>query len=100
MLKVVTEQDNLRTRGFQEFEKNLPKIKKRYDTLKELTELNELNEFNVLFKNTYPEIFRWQGSMRSTRNQREDISQKLTQDLKEVAQLNAEISKKLGSLKR
>ena len=98
--KVVTEQDNLRTRGFQEFKKNLPKIKKRYDTLKELTELNELNEFNVLFKNTYPEIFRWQGTMRSTRNQREDISQKLTQDLKEVALLNTEISKKLGSLKR
>ena len=98
--KSVTEQDNLRTRGFQEFEKNLPQIKKRYDTLKELTDLNELNEFNVLFKNTYPEIFRWQGNMRSTRNQREDISQRLTQDLKEVARLNAEISKKLGSLKR
>ena len=98
--KFVTEQDNLRTRGFKEFEKNLPQIKKRYDTLKELTDLNELNEFNVLFKNTYPEILRWQGNMRSTRNQREDISQRLTQDLKEVARLNAEISKKLGSLKR
>jgi hypothetical protein len=59
-----------------------------------------LNEFNVLFKNTYPEIFRWQGSIQSTRNQREDISNRLNQDLREVTRLNAEISKKLGSLKR
>jgi hypothetical protein len=98
--KSVTKQDNLRTRGFQDFEKNLPQVKKRYDTLKKLTELKELNEFNILFKNTYPEIFRWEGNMRSTRNQREDISQRLRQDLKEIAKLNAEISKKLGTLKR
>ncbi|MBC8287414.1 MAG: hypothetical protein H8E42_08055 [Nitrospinae bacterium] len=96
----VIEQDNLRTRGFQNFKENLPQIKKRYETLRELTELNELNEFNALFKNTYPEIFRWQGSMRSTRNQREDIGDRLNQDLREVTRLNAEISKKLGSLKR
>ena len=98
--KTVSEIDNLRTRGFQEFKENLPLIKKKYDTLKELTELNDLNEFNVLFKNTYPEIFRWQGNMRSTRNQRTDIGDRLGQDLREVTRLNAEISKKLGSLKR
>ena len=98
--KTVSEMDNLRTRSFQEFKENLPQIKKKYETLKELTELNDLNEFNVLFKNTYPEIFRWQGNMRTTRNQREDIGDRLGQNLKEVARLNAEISKKLGSLKR
>ncbi len=98
--KSVIELDNLRTRGFQEFKENLPQIKKKYETLKELTELNDLNEFNALFKNTYPEIFRWQGSMRTNRNQREDIGDRLNQDLKEVTRLNAEISKKLGSLKR
>ncbi|MZG30168.1 MAG: hypothetical protein F3741_05035 [Nitrospinae bacterium] len=38
--------------------------------------------------------------MRSTRNQREDIGNRLNQDLKEVTRLNSEISKKLGSLKR
>jgi len=96
----VNEMDNLRTRSFQEFKENLPQIKKKYETLKELTELNDLNEFNVLFKNTYPEIFRWQGNIRSTRNQREDIGDRLGQDLREVTRLNAEISKKLGSLKR
>ena len=98
--KTISEIDNLRTRGIQEFKENLPQIKKKYETLKELTELNDLNEFNVLFKNTYPEIFRWQGNMRTTRNQREDIGDRLGQNLKEVARLNAEISKKLGSLKR
>ncbi len=98
--KPVIELDNLRTRGFREFKENLPQIRKRYETLKELTELNDLNEFNVLFKSTYPEIFRWQGSMRSTRNQREDIGDRLNQGLREVTRLNAEISKKLGSLKR
>ena len=96
----VIELDNLRTQGFREFKENLPQIKKRYETLKELAELNDLNEFNTLFKNTYPEIFRWQGSMRTTRNQREDISDRLNKDLSEVTRLNAEISKKLGSLKR
>ena len=98
--KTVGEIDNLRTRGFQEFKQNLPLIEKKYETLNELTELNDLNEFNVFFKNTYPEIFRWQGNMRSTRNQRADIGDRLSQDLREVTRLNAEISKKLGSLKR
>jgi len=98
--KTVIEMDNLRTRSFQEFKENLPQIKKKYKTLKELTDLNDLNEFNILFKNTYPEIFKWQGNMRATRNQREDIGDRVNGDLKEVTRLNAEISKKLGSLKR
>ena len=96
--KTISEVDNLRTRGIQEFKENLPRIKKKYETLKEMTELNDLNEFNVLFKNTYPEIFRWQGNMRASRNQ--DIGDRLNQDLREIARLNAEISKKLGSMKR
>ena len=98
--KPIIELDNLGTRGFQEFKENLPQIEKNYETLKELTELNDLNEFNQLFKNTYPEIFRWQGSTRTNRNLREDIGNRLNQDLREVTRLNAEISKKLGSLKR
>ncbi len=96
--KTISEIDNLRTRGIQEFKENLPQIKKKYETLKELTELNDLNEFNVLFKNTYPEIFRWQGNMRTSRNQ--DIGDRPHGDLREIARLNAEISKKLGSMKR
>ncbi len=98
--KTVGEMDNLRTRGFQEFNKNLPQVAKKYETLKELADLNELNEFNVLFKNTYPEIFKFQSNLYSARNQREDIGNRLDQDIREVTRLNAEISKKLGSLKR
>jgi len=98
--KTVGEMDNLRTRSFQEFKENLPQIKKKYETLRELTELNDLNEFNVLFKNTYPEVYRWNRSIQTSRNQRDDISDRLGQDLREVTRLNAEISKKLGSMKR
>ena len=91
---------SLRTQGFQEFKENLPQLKKKYDTLKELADLNDLNEFNLLFKNTYPEVLRWQGNMRASRNSLEDIGGKMSDDLKQVSQLNREISKKLGSLKR
>ncbi len=99
--ETIREINNLRTRGFQKFRKDLPQIKKKYETLKELAELNDLNEFNVLFKNTYPGILQWQGNMpTTTRNQREDIGNRLSQDIKKVVRMNAEISKKLGSLKR
>jgi hypothetical protein len=98
--QIIIEKNNLRTLGFQEFKENLPQIMRKYESLKELAELNDLNEFNLIFKNTYPEIFRWQGNMRSTRNQKEDIEDRLSEDLKEVTRLNTEISKKLGSLKR
>jgi len=84
--------------GLQDFKEKLPELQKKYDSLKELAELNEFNEFNMLFKNTYPEIFRWQGNMQASRN--DDIGGKIRDDLKKVTRLNAEISKKLGSLKR
>jgi hypothetical protein len=98
--QIIIKKNNLRTLGFQEFKENLPQIMRKYESLKELAELNDLNEFNLIFKNTYPEIFRWQGNMRSTRNQKEEIEDRLSEDLKEVTRLNTEISKKLGSLKR
>jgi hypothetical protein len=98
--KTLSELNSLRTQGFQEFKEKLPELQKKYDSLKKLTELNDLNEFNLLFKNTYPEIFRWQGSLRTSRNLLEDIGGKIVADLKEVTRLNGEISKKLGSLKR
>lgn len=92
--------NSLRTQGFQEFKQKLPELQKKYDSLKELTELNDLNEFNSLFKNTYPEIFRWQGILRASRNLLEGIGEKIGKDLTQVTRLNGEISKKLGSLKR
>ncbi len=98
--KTLSEVDSLRTQGFQEFKDNLPEIQKKYDSLKELAELNDLNEFNLLFKNTYPEVFRWQGSLRTSRNLLEDIGERMSKDLIQVTRLNGEISKKLGSLKQ
>jgi hypothetical protein len=94
----LSEMNTLRAMGLQDFKEKLPELQKKYDSLKELAELNELNEFNLLFKNTYPEIFRWQGNMQASRN--ENISGKVRDDLKKVTRLNGEISKKLGSLKR
>ncbi|MBC8285126.1 MAG: hypothetical protein H8E32_15030 [Nitrospinae bacterium] len=98
--KTLSEMNSLRTQGFQEFKEKLPELQKKYDSLKELTELNDLNEFNLLFKNTYPEVFRWQGNLRTSRNLLEDIGGKMGEDLRQVTRLNGEISKKLGSLKR
>ena len=100
LTKIVRELDSLRTQGFQEFKKNLPEIKNKYDGLKELAELNDLNDFNLLFKNTYPEILRWQGNLRPSRNLLEEIGGKMTADLRQITRLNGEISKKLGTLKR
>lgn len=95
---ILSEISSLRVMGLQNFKEKLPELQKKYDSLKELAKLNELNEFNMLFKNTYPEVFRWQGNMQASRN--ENISGKISDDLKKVTRLNAEISKKLGSLKR
>jgi len=100
LTKIVRELNSLRTQGFQEFKKNLPEIENKYDTLKELAELNDLNDFNLLFKNTYPEILRWQGNLRTSRNLLEDIGGKMSDDLRQITRLNGEISKKLGTLKR
>ena len=94
------ELNSLRTQGFQEFKEKLPELQKKYNSLKKLTELNDLNEFNLLFKNTYPEVLRWQGNLRTSRNLLEGIGEKMSEDLKQVTRLNGEISKKLGSLKR
>jgi hypothetical protein len=95
---ISSEMNSLRAMVLQEFKEKLPELQKKYDALKELAELNELNEFNLLFKNTYPKILRWQGNMQASRN--EDVGGKIRDDLKKVTRLNAEISKKLGSLKR
>ena len=59
-----------------------------------------MNDFNLLFKNTYPEILRWQGNLRISRNLLEDIGGKMSDDLRQITRLNGEISKKLGTLKR
>ncbi len=97
---LMIEMDSLRASVFQQFKQTLPQLLEKYDTLEELTELYDLNEFNNLFKNTYPEVFQWQNNIRTTPGKREDLGDRLDQDLREVTRLNSEISKKLGSMMR
>ncbi|GJL79919.1 MAG: hypothetical protein NPINA01_29080 [Nitrospinaceae bacterium] len=100
MAQLMAEMDSLRVKVFQRFKNILPQLQEKYDTLEELTELNDLNEFNNLFKNAYPEVFQWQNNIRTTPNKREDLGDRLNEDLKQVTRLNSEISKKLGSMMR
>lgn len=92
--------DSLRVRIFLRFKAELPDLNRKYDTLEELAELYELNEFNSLFKNVYPEVFHWQNNLRTSRNKREGIGDRMDNDLRQVTALNGEISKKLGSMMR
>jgi len=90
----------LRKKDFQEFKESLPQLLEKYDNLEEMADHQDLFEFNSIFKNTYPEIFRWQNHFRSTRRGPEEARRKLDEDLQEIARLNSEISKKLGTVKR
>ncbi len=91
---------DLRLKMFHGFKTFLPQLKDQYDRLEEFTELQDLHEFDALFKNTYPEIFRWDNHFRTARDARADLKDRLTEDLQEVSRLNTEISKKLGTMRR
>ncbi|KMP11163.1 hypothetical protein UZ36_05355 [Candidatus Nitromaritima sp. SCGC AAA799-C22] len=98
--RLTHEKDSLRANEFQRFKEELPRLLEKYDSLKELAQLQDLTEFGNLFKKAYPEVLRWQNNLRTTPNQREDISERMNADLKEATRLNNEISKKLGSMMR
>lgn len=98
--RILMEMDALRVKIFQRFKEALPGLREKYGTLEELTKLFDLNEFNSLFKNTYPEVFQWQNNLRTARNRREDLGDRMDEDLRQVTRLNGEISKKLGSMMR
>ncbi|MBT6601999.1 MAG: hypothetical protein HOB32_10175 [Nitrospina sp.] len=84
----------------QKFRETLPQILKKYDSLKKLAKLQDLNEFKDVFKQAYPNVLRWQYKIRTTPNLRNDISDKLEEDLARVSQINNSISKKIGSMVR
>ncbi len=92
--------DALRVVMAHRFQESLPQLFERYNALEEFTRLQDLPEFNSLFKNTYPEILRWNNRLRMSHNTREDVADRLNGDLREIAALNTEISKKLGTMKR
>jgi hypothetical protein len=83
-----------------EFKSDIPQILEKYGNLKEMIKIQDLHEFNSIFKNTYPEIFKWQNRFRSNRPTRPDINEKLKEDLQNIGLLNSSISRKLGSMMR
>lgn len=90
----------LRMKVFHEFKEFLPLLFEKYGKLEEMAKIQDLFEFNSIFKNTYPEIFRWQNRFRDNRRTREDARKKLNHDLQKITRLNTEISKKLGTMMR
>jgi hypothetical protein len=97
---VKTQKGFLQMEVVNEFKSDLPKIFDKYDNLKEMIKIQDLHEFNSIFKNTYPEIFKWQNRFRSHRQTRPDINEKLNEDLQNIGLLNSSISRKLGSMMR
>ena len=92
------EKDSLRVNEFQRFKEALPQLLRKYDSLNELAKLQDFKEFANLFKQTYPDVLRWQNSLRATPNLREDLSNRMDKDMRKATRLNNEISKKLGSM--
>ena len=98
--QLIEKKNSLRLNESQKFKKALPGIQEKYNSLNRLAGLQDLNEFADLFKQTYPNILRWQYRIRSAQNLRDDISNKLERDLTQASQINNSISKKLGSMVR
>lgn len=93
-------QKALQMKMFYGFKGFLPGLLEKYSKLEELTELMDLFEFSDLFKNTYPEILRWQNHFRTSRKMNPELRDQIKLDLQTVTQLNNEISKKLGTMMR
>ena len=98
--KINQEKDSLRANEFQRLKETIPQLLKKYDSLKELAELQELKEFANNFKQAYPDVLRWQNNLHTTPNLREDLSERIDKDMRQITKSNNEISKKIGSMMR
>ncbi len=96
----VEEQQVLQMKMFFGYRNYLPELVEKYNKLEEFTELMDLFEFSALFKNTYPEVFRWQNHFRTSRKLDPELLDEIKVDLLTVTQINSEISKKLGTMMR
>lgn len=94
------EKSSLRVNEFQKLKEALPQLIKKYDSLSELATLNDLQEFSSHFKQTYPDVLRWQNNLRTAPDLRKDLSGYLDKDMRRATRINNEISKKLGSMMR
>ncbi len=100
MANLIRERNALRLDEYYKFQRSLPEMVEKYNALEELTKLLDLKEFNELFKNTYPLAFRWQHNLRMVTQPSEELKEKMKTELSELRQINAEISKKLGTFNR
>ena len=96
----IEKQKALQMKMFYGFKNFLPELLEKYNRLEELTELMDLYEFSALFKNTYPDVLRWQNHFRTSRKMNPDLLDQMKLDLMTITQINNEISKKLGTLMR
>ncbi len=85
---------------FYGYRNYLPELLEKYNKLEEFAELMDLFEFSALFKNTYPEVFRWQNHFRTSRKLNPELLDQMKVDLLTITQINSEISKKLGTMMR
>lgn len=100
LAKVAANIQSLRLKMFLGFKNFLPELMAKYNQLHEYTELMDLNDFNALFKQTFPEVFRWQNHFNTSRYLNRELHDRMNEDLLAVSRLNSEISKKLGTLLR
>jgi hypothetical protein len=100
MTNIIRERGSLQLDEYYKFQRSLPEMVEKYDALEELTKLLDLKEFNELFKNTYPLAFRWQHNLRMVPQSSEELKEKMKTELSDLRQINAEISKKLGTFNR
>jgi hypothetical protein len=96
----IEQQQALQMKMFLGYRNYLPELLEKYNKLEEFTELMDLFEFSALFKNTYPEVFRWQNHFRTTRKLNLELLDQMKVDLLTITQINSEISKKLGTMMR
>jgi len=100
MSNIIRERNSLKLDEYYKFQRSLPEMVEKYDALEELTKLLDLKEFNQLFKNTYPLAFKWQHNLRMVTQPNEELKEKMRTELDDLRQINAEISKKLGTFNR
>lgn len=100
LAKVAADIQSLRLKMFLGFKNFLPELMEKYHQLKEYTDLMDLIDFNALFKQTYPEVFRWQNQFDTSRYLNKELHDRVNEDLLAISRLNSEISKKLGTLLR
>ena len=93
-------QQALQMKMFHGYRNFLPELMEKYNKLEEFTELMDLFEFSALFRNTYPEVFRWQNHFRTSRKLDPELVEQMKADLLTITQINSEISKKLGTMMR